>query len=41
MEEEAKRFLETKKLKLANPMEGYIIPYSYLIELLCEFKKPI
>ncbi len=32
-------FLETKKLVLKNPFEGYAIPYAYLKTLLDEYAK--
>ena len=34
-----KKFLEDKDLKLKNPMEGYVIPYSQLVSLIAEFTK--
>jgi len=37
LREEAEKYLEGKELKMHSPMEGYIIPYSYLVTLLTEF----
>lgn len=33
------KFLETKKLTVKNPFEGYVIPYAYLKELIKEFSE--